>query len=44
MIEGLQSAYNVGDSTETALLNVYNDMVLSIDDVHNSILVKVDSV
>ena len=39
MVEKFQSAYKANHSTETALLRVYNDMLISIDQGRGATLV-----
>ena len=42
MVEKFQSAYKANHSTETALLRVYNDMLISIDQGGGATLVLLD--
>ena len=42
MVENFQSAYKANHSTETALLRVYNDMLISIDQGGGATLVLLD--
>ena len=42
IIDGFQSAYNAGHSCETALLRVYNDIVITIGKGNGSFLVLLD--
>ena len=42
IIDGFQSAYKAGHSSETALLRVYNDIVITIGKGNGSLLVLLD--
>ena len=42
MVEKFQSAYKANHSTETALLRVYNDMLISIDQCGGATLILLD--
>ena len=42
IVEKFQSAYKANHSTETALLRVYNDMLISIDQGRGATLVLLD--
>ena len=42
MVQKFQSAYKANHSTETALLRVYNDMLISIDQGGGATLVLLD--
>ena len=42
LLDQMQSAYRSGHSTETALLRVYNDIVMSVDKGHGVYLILLD--
>ena len=42
MLPSTQSGFRIGHSTETALLKLYNDLILAVDNGQSSILLYLD--